>query len=200
VVPWVLSLGISVWSGRSIFYDRYLVFAQFFLLGFWGIAWAHLPGWPARLVVSCLVGAVSLGGLWCAVTQFPASAPALVKAADFLKERYEPGDLILMNGPAALNRLRYYAEQAGIESINVRCWQSPFPARGHIVHLASLGTEDVVWAAEKGAMATARRWWVASETGEQMSNRAEGMRMAVKRTFEGGGGTRYALVLYERDK
>ena len=36
-VPWGLSLGISAAGDRPIFHERYLIFAQVFLLGLWGL-------------------------------------------------------------------------------------------------------------------------------------------------------------------
>jgi len=199
-LPWVFSLAISYCSGMSIFYDRYLVFAQFFLLGFWGIAWASLAAWRERLAVGCLLGAVSVAGLWITIRRLPATQPPLMKAAEFLQERYRAGDLILTNGPAAVNRLRYYAKQAGIKAINVRCWQSSFPGTGQLVHLASLRTEDVVWPGEKGRVESARRRWLLFDNGDQVSNPPEGMAIILERTFEAEDAFPCFLVLYEREQ
>jgi len=46
VVPWVLAVGYSIVTERSILYDRYFSFAAYAWLCFIGMSWARMP-WPA---------------------------------------------------------------------------------------------------------------------------------------------------------
>ena len=90
-VPWVLSLSLSVWGGRPIFHERYLVFAQFFLFAFWGMVWDRLPGLLPRLGLGCFLCALSLSGMATVREQWPSRPPALAAAAAFLRDHYQDG-------------------------------------------------------------------------------------------------------------
>jgi hypothetical protein len=200
VVPWVLSIGISIFAGRPILIERYLVFAQFALLGFWGVTAYHLPAWPEDVGLACLVCLPGLIGLSETVMQYPGEPPALAAAAEFLKENYRPGDVITVSGPAEINRLQYYAHRAGIDSLDVRCRLDPSSAKGHINHLASIGSDEVLWTMDPRWDLIFRRLWTASEGTVPVDHySAGGRRTVLTRTFEGGG-SRYTLRLYERDK
>jgi hypothetical protein len=144
-LPWALSVAFSLWSGRPIFDERYLLFAQFFLFAFWGIICDRLPGLVSRLGLGCFLCALSLFNLTTVRQQWPTRPPALSAAATFLRDHYQDGDMVLTGSPAALNRLRYYAAQAGMSTLQVRCTLNPFLPPGHVVHLASLQAEDVLW-------------------------------------------------------
>ena len=63
LTPWVLALGISHLSGRSIFVDRYLLFGHFFLFTFWGLFWAWLQEWEQRAFFACFVAGIAMTGL-----------------------------------------------------------------------------------------------------------------------------------------
>jgi hypothetical protein len=197
-VPWLLSVAISCWSGRPVFLERYLAFAQLALFGYFGMIVSRLPGVPERLCLACLLGALGLTGLWNAVATFPATPPAHAAAAAYLKDHFRTGEVVLTDGPATLNRLRYYADRAGIHSLVSRCELSPFLGSGHICHLASLEGQDVVWEVPQPGTAGARRVWLAFDGTDSPLVAPSAGKQVVSRTFEGGGATRYTLVLYDR--
>jgi hypothetical protein len=196
-VPWACSLGLSFLAGRPVFLERCLVLAQFGLLGLWGVTWWGLPGTPERLLVACVIGLPSLWGLGNALAELPAEPPALQQAATFLRQEYRPGDIVLIDNAGGLNRLRYYAAEAGLGDLDVRCPFIPPFDGGHVVHVASLEGPDVYGNEEEVIAAAASRIWRASEGGSVPSAPA-GMRLLIDRTFQGGGKTRYTLALFER--
>jgi hypothetical protein len=200
VVPWALSLGISFFSGRSILIERYLVFAQFALLGFWGVTAYHLPAWPQVTGFACFIGLPSLIGLSEAVMQYPGDPPAVAAAANFLRENYRPGDVITVSTPGDINCLQYYAHRAGIASLDVRCRLDPSSAKGHVLHLASVGSDEVVWTTDPKWDQVFPRLWAASDGAVVADHYStSGLKMVLARIFEGGG-CRYTLRLFEREK
>jgi hypothetical protein len=163
-LPWGLSLALSAWSGRPIFYERYLFFAQLFLLAFWGIVWDRLPGWLPRLGLACFLCALSMSSLMVTQKKWPTHPPALAEAAAFLRDHYRDGDVVWTGDPKTLNGLRYYAAQAGMPTITIRCLISPFQPPGHAVnHLGSLQAEDVLWNGLSAKGHADRRVWMLRE-------------------------------------
>jgi hypothetical protein len=158
--PLVLSVGLSLGSGRSIFLDHCLVFAQVALFAFMAVLWSALPGWIERAAVACLLLAASIAGLASYLDGLPTGTPALAQAAEFLRERAAPGAEVWTATAWDLNQLRYYLSQAGGPQLIVRCRQNPFPAEGHQVHIASLRAEDFVWDRPDQADYPERLWIV----------------------------------------
>ncbi len=197
-IPWLLALAVSSAGGRPILVARYLVFAQLGLLCLWGVAWSCVAGWPGRLLLTSLLAVPILLGCVRAFVRFPDRPPALAYAGAFLKEIYRAGDLVVTDSAAGVNRLRYYAFQAGLTAPDVRCRLSPFLGRGHVIHLASLPLEDIIWTGREREILGGRRLWQASEdeTGPGPPF-VENMRRVFCRTFRGGSDTRYTLALYE---
>jgi mannosyltransferase len=196
-VPWALSLILSSWSGRPIFHERYLFFAQFFLFAFWGIVWDRLPGLVPRLGLGCFLCALSLSSLETVREQWPSRPPALAEAAEFLRDHYQNGDVVLTNSPSALNRLRYYAAQAGMPAIQSRCILSPFQSAGHIVHLGSLQAEDILWRGLTSEPYAARRIWILAEASAGMPSPGDQWREVSRWSFGGGREGQCHLILYE---
>jgi hypothetical protein len=196
-VPWLLSLGISRYSDRPIFVERYLVFAQVSLLGFWGVVWCRLPWLTSRLLLVCFLGMLSIFGLRAALSKIPEQPPALVEAAEFLKEHYQPSDVILVSGPTAVNLLRYYAKEAGLPRPQVKCQVSPFSNGGHQTHVASLNSEDVYWDESELTAMGIRRVWQASDYPWNTPGLQSGMKFVLRRKFSGGGNTSYTLTLFD---
>jgi mannosyltransferase len=192
-LPWLLSLAISSFSDRPIFHERYLAFAQFFLFPFWGIVWDRLPGWLPRLGLSCFLVAVTLNGLWATRAQWPERPPALAEAATFLRLQYRDGDVVLSASPGELNRLRYYAAQVGLATIQVRCQLSPFQPAGHIVHLGSLQAEDIQWLGLSSEPRVSGRIWM---TGNASVPPDAKCRVMGQWSFDGDGGG-VSLILFE---
>lgn len=190
VVPWLLSIAWSLWSGRSIFYDRYLTFAQWALLCYWGTVFAGLPGWPWRLLLVAIVGS---SAAWEVQWHSRSGPPALAQAAAFLKEHYQPGDEVWTDSPAASNRLRYYAAQEGLRDIPVKCSVHFAGVKGHIVHLSSLSGEDILPAAPLANMP--RRFWQAGP--HAAGDAPAGARKVLAATFQEGAES-YSMLLCEK--
>ncbi len=189
-LPWVFSVGLSLYWQRSIFQDRYLTFAQWALMCYFGTICWQLPGWPLRLFLTCFIG---LSTAWHLSWQAPEGPPALAQAAAFLKEHYQPGDPVWVQGAAEVNRFRYYASQQGISELAVKCPVHFAGHKGHIVHLASLSGEDILesWALEKPP----RRFWQAGDG--MLAYAPAGTKKVLEATFRDGT-SQYALALYER--
>lgn len=197
-VPWMLSLILSAWSGRPIFHERYLFFAQFFLFAFWGIVWELLPSWFLRLGLGCFLVALNLSGLVSLRESWPTRPPPLAETAAFLRDRACPDDVVLTASPSAVNRLRYYAAQAGMPTIQARCILSPFQPPGHIVHLGSLQADDVLWIGFASEPPTVRRIWTLSEASAATASPGEFRREVARWYFGDGKEERYILILHER--
>jgi mannosyltransferase len=190
-VPWVLGLAISAWSGRPIFLQRCLFFAQLFLFAFWGIVWDRLPGLVPRLGLGCFLCALSLFNLETIREQWPTRPPALANAVAFLRDHYQDGDVVLTARPSAVNRLRYYAAQAGMRTISVRCILSPFQPPGHIVHLGSLQAADILWTGLSSELCAVRRVWTLAETNAVVPLSGEHWRQVSRWSFGDGNEDHY---------
>jgi hypothetical protein len=198
--PWALSLGLSAVSSRPIFLDRYLVFAHFFFIGLGSVLWTTLPSLSARLAAAYLLASSCVYGLGSYLAALPASPPALAHAAAFLKTKYRAGDMIYTECPGALNQLRCYATEAGVTAVDVRCTIDVLAGKGHIPHVASLESRDVLPADFFSQPRAWRRLWVAGDAGGGGQPLDPSMFLVLTETFVGGGGTFYALALYERGK
>ncbi len=190
--PWLLAVGLSLLSGRPIFLERYLVFAQFSLLALLGLAASAAMSrktWPLAL----LPGLVLTAGLWQSVARYPRNPSAAAQAAQFLMERRQADDLVLVESPRALNRLLYWARRSGSDAPTVRCVLPRSPAQGdRFSHIASLQPEDILWEDQVAAL-TARRLWQARDSKYPREPIPGWSRTALK-TFEGGDGSWYTLT------
>ncbi|GEM_PF-2016807 len=190
--PLVLSVALSLASGRSIFHDHLFVFAQLSLIGFWGVVWTVLPGWPERLAFGVAVAGAASVGLATNLSYLPGDRPAIAEAAAFLERTAQPGDEIWTGSPWELNHLRYYLAQAGAENLKVRC-RCSFPGQGHMVHIASVSAEEVIWAEAEARQPPPNRLWM---TGNAFAT-TPAMRVVLQREFGGEGNRKYTLSLYE---
>jgi hypothetical protein len=131
-LPWGCAITLSVLWKRSIFYDRYLSFAQWALLCYWGTVCARLGDWrrgtsgdacatgAARLVLGAFIAASAVAGTDWNVSRTGGLHPPLAQAGEFLKEHARAGDQVWVSGAAEVNRVRYYASQAGLPNLWVR--------------------------------------------------------------------------------
>jgi len=195
VVPWTLSLGISAFGARSIFLERYLVFAQFFLLAYWGLIWCYLPNLLARVWLAAFLVVACLCGLDETARRLPSIPPPVAQAAEFLRLHHETGDLILVDAPSDVNRLRYYAMQAGVGPVEIRCPMNPLADTRHFTHVAALSADDLF--RESPGLGTARRLWRTSGSGRVDPNPPAGMKVVFNITFWKGNGNHYSLVLFD---
>jgi mannosyltransferase len=198
VIPWLLALGVSPWFDRPIFVERGLAFAQFSLFGFWGVVWSRLSGWPGKLLLGCVLGIPSLYGLTKSLGNIPAIPPAQEAAMAWLKQNYQPGDVVLVAGPRALNRFRYYATQAGMTTIDVRCPEPSPASMARKGHSAALEGREVLALNQSTSALPCPRLWVVDDRGLEGQPSPPHRKWLATHSFEGGGGTLYELTLYGR--
>jgi len=198
VAPWVLAVGLSVVAGRPILLERYLIFAQFSLLALLGLgisAALSRKTWSLALLPTLVLTA----GLGQSVARYPATASAAAQAGQVLMERWQAGDLVLVESPRALNRLLYWTSRPGTSRPTVRCVLPRVPAQGdRFSHLASLAAEDVLWEDQLKAL-SARRLWQARDS-KHAPAPIPGWARTALRSFEGGDGSWYTLARAVRDE
>jgi hypothetical protein len=187
-MPWFFGLVLSVAWGRAILYDRYLAFAHWALLCYWGITCSRLPGRLLRLTVACFIAASVLAGLPLKTSQTP---PALLQAAEFLRKHALLDDVVWVPGPADVNLMRYYTSQVGLLHLEVKC-PVHLGGKGHQVHLASLSGEDVL--GDEPLKTLPKRFWMGSVG---VLSSMSGRRLVLRNSFHDEV-TQYHLALYER--
>jgi mannosyltransferase len=199
-VPWMIAVGLSVLTPRSVFLPRYLAPVQIFLLAFWA-AWAfeRRARWARTLATVVLIGATVV----CAQRAFasrPTEPVAEQNAADFLAARLHPGDVLVTDSPRALNRMRYSLAQRGISSPETRCLLGgSVEGSGHFAHTAALAPGEIIQPAELDRAQWPRLWWGAPTDREPPLAPATWRRVVVH-GFEGWVGTRYTLARYVREE
>jgi hypothetical protein len=196
IVPWACVLGISLFSGRSLFLERYLVFAQVGLFGLWGDVFRKLPSWPLRHLLAAVLAVPSVAGLSQYVAGLPDRPPAWEDAAHFLVNEARADDLFIIDDAREVNSFRYYMTQAGLPWLDVKARVDPF-AKGHVVHVTSLEwSETYCSESDLWANAPRRVWWVSTSSGWS-GPATPGVRLMLRRAFEGGGGTYCTFTLYQ---
>jgi mannosyltransferase len=197
-VPWLLSLALSIVTPRSIFLPRYLVPVQIFFLAFWAVRTRRCSAVWMRVSLAVSLVAVSVFCLVRAKAQVPDEPLAEARAAAFLAERHQAGDVVLTNSPRASNRMRYYLAQKGLRSPEVHCLLAPAADDiGHFAHTASLESGELI-APQHLASAEWRRLWWGTPASTAVPLPAAGWQEIVIRHFSGGGGTDYMLARYVR--
>jgi hypothetical protein len=204
-IPWVCTIVISLYGGQSLLQERYLVFAQVGLFGFWSVTWRTLPNWPLRLLLAGVLGSTCVIGLVEYFSRMPAGTPAIVQAAAFLKEQTpspvaplpegEGRDLFLIDDYREINRFRYYTKQAGLPWLDVKARVSPFQ-KGHVVHLASLDGNEVYWSEDELWPHAPPRVWRVSFNPDWPHTPVPGRKLTLLQTFKGAGMS-FTVALYE---
>jgi hypothetical protein len=195
VIPWLLAIGYSFVTGRSIIYDRYFSFATFAWLCFLGCSWYRMPMGLIKIIIGLVTAGLLFAGLLPEVKS-GASAKAYEDAARFLRDNYQEGDVCWTDFEAQVNTLRYYLRQSGLEHADVRCQFTPGVHGGHVVHLGSLSGDDLF----TGEFPERKRIWRCSPM-QWLSVRAPPrMTETMRRTFHGPNGTFYSVVLLELAK
>jgi hypothetical protein len=197
-IPWVLSVMVSVFSGRSILFERYFVFSQFYFLALVGSVWIYLPNNLYRVLVSFPLAVVFLCGLGEHISAQKNQSQPLSEMVKFLGDNYCNTDEIWVDHPSFLNKLRYYAKQEGIGPVQVVCPTRIYVSEGHVTHIASLGYRDLVSSINLGDGRKVKRIWFASEQETYHFPPEPNMIMVLRQNFGSPGSARYVLVLYER--
>jgi 4-amino-4-deoxy-L-arabinose transferase-like glycosyltransferase len=191
--PWLLALALSTWGGRPLFLERFTVFAQVALCGLLGVAWAALPRGPRTLAAVAIAGSVAWGlaGFLRDLPSEPTAAEPLLR---YVRRWQQPGDVVVADSPRALNKLLFYARPLGL-AVPVRALPG-VAGGGHYTHLASLQPGELVQSVEEAAWGP--RVWRATERPDPVPPPPAGWTMGFARVFEGGEGSRYLLVRYDR--
>lgn len=145
LLPWVGYRLAEQIVGRPLYQLRYLSFAQVAWMAFLGLGTARLPHRATRWTVAVALVMTTASGLWDHIEQArrrAAGPAALVQAIDVLKAQANRDDLIVVNGAAELNLVRYYALHAGTSNRVVTTMAPRTPQPGHVSHLAALGPGD----------------------------------------------------------
>jgi hypothetical protein len=197
LAPWALGLGVSVVSGRPLFLERYMVFGQAFLLCVWVVELAAVGRSTVRAAAAATL-VVGLGvGLLATVRSYPDQPPAMAAAARFLR-RNARGDLVVVDSPRALNKLRYYARQANAEDLDIRCaLPERKPLTRYVSHEISLAPGDAV-PTDGVFTSSATTVWRGRESTAPPEPAPAGWTITYVRMLEGGEGTRFGLVRYQR--
>jgi mannosyltransferase len=196
--PWVLGLVVSAITGRPIVLERYMLFAQVFLLCAWAVTATRIS--PRALRTGAAVAAVLIlaAGLAVTLRRVPADPPALAIAARALRRQAEAGDLVVVESPRVLNKLRYYARQQGADNVRIRAaLPERIPLSPYVSHVVSLAEDDAV-AADAVFTAGADTVWIGRESTSPPAPAPAGWTVTFARIFEGGEDTRFALARYQR--
>jgi hypothetical protein len=147
------------------------------------------------VVSAAIIGAATLAGLAAFLRELPALPPATVQMAHYLRRQQQPGDVVVVDSPRALNKLLFYGRQTGLTELPVRALPG-VAGGGHYTHLSSLQPGERVEEVEQAAAGA--RIWRASERPHPVPPAPPGWTMGYARVFEGGEGSRYLLVRYDR--
>jgi hypothetical protein len=192
LLPWALALAVSA-SGRPLLLERFTVFAHVGLAALAGVAWSALAR-PGRVAAAFVLLAAAGAGLSGFLRDLPDRPPAVTQVVRQLRRLQEPGDVVVVDSPRALNKLLFYARQDGLEALAVRALPG-VAGGGHYTHHASLQPGEMVQSVESAAAGP--RLWRATERPDPVPPPPPGWVMRFARVFEGGEGSRYLLVRYE---
>jgi mannosyltransferase len=198
MTPWVLGIVVSALTGRPILLERYMLFAQVFLLCAWAVTVTRFDSPTWRLVAgaaSIVILAATLAGTMRA---WPSQPAALAVAARGLKRNVAEGDLIVVESPRVLNKLRYYARQAEAGELDVRAaFPERVPLSPYVSHVVSLTPSELI-PADGVFVSGARTVWVGRESTSPPDPPPAGWDITFARVFEGSDETRFRLARYER--
>jgi len=194
IVPWLLALALSALGNRPLFLERFTVFAHVGLCALAGVAWPALPR-VLRLGAGGVIGAATLLGLAAFLRELPDEPPAVAQVARYLRRQQQPGDVVVVDSPRALNKLLFYGQQEGLGELSLRALPG-VAGGGHYTHHASLQPGEAIEQVEHAAQGP--RLWRASERPHPVPPPPPGWTMGFARVFEGGEGSRYLLVRYDR--
>jgi hypothetical protein len=194
LLPWVLALALSTLGGRPLLLERFTVFAHVALCALGGVALAVLPR-AAQAAAAAVLGAATLTGLFGFLRELPDAPPAALQVARYLRRQQQPGDVVVVDSPRALNKLLFYGRQVDLLGLPLRTLPG-VAGGGHYTHLGSLQPGERVEDVEQAAQGP--RLWRASERPHPVPPAPAGWTMGYARVFEGGEGSRYLLVRYDR--
>lgn len=194
---WTVVLLVSLFSGRSIFLERTLLFAQVSWIGLLGITVDSIHSNYGRTAFTVAVLAPLVGGYSTMLQRFPSEGPAIRQAAATLRQRQASGDVAIAMDILDIFRLQCYAAEAGADLVQVRGVVEPF-RRGtpdELLILALDRDEEVPSHTEPGV--NSPRVWMAGPS-EPPPLATPGYRRVGQFPHRSSDGTEYYLTLYER--
>lgn len=143
IVPWVMCVCISIFVGRSMLQERYLVFGQLSAIAALSVGWDSNKYAPWRFIIGgALISTHVLGcynehGIYGIESD---SFEAAVQAV--LQHDGDTSKIVFVPWPADVNRARYFLDHSGNSEWQVRVIVYPF-RRGHVGHIAALRCDEV---------------------------------------------------------
>jgi hypothetical protein len=196
--PWLMGLAVSALTGRPILLERYLVFAQVFLLGAWAVTVSGIAMRRVRLAAATAFVVLLAGSLAATMRTWPSEPPALAGAARALKRNAGAGELVVVDSPRVLNKLRYYARRVEAGELDVRAaFPERIPLSPYVSHVVSLTPAELI-AADAVFATGAGTVWVGRESTSPPDAAPPGWDITFARVFEGGDDTRFRLARYVR--
>jgi hypothetical protein len=114
------------------------------MLGMVGVAFARLRTTRARTAFGLVAIIPCIYASWLHLRAAPKGPPAVTKAAKYLAERYQPGDIVLTSNPKRLLEFQFHAHEAGCEDLQIKCPVAASRAGGQSNLLAATTTADVL--------------------------------------------------------
>jgi hypothetical protein len=200
VLPWAAIALISTVGNRPMLQDRYLAFSQASWLALLGVVVASVsrPEWRAGVAV-LLIGATLLGTQQF-VTALPSGSPGISAATERLARDYRQGGVIVVQEAPDVNCLKFYLSQVSEMQFDVRAWRRPWPATGHINHVASLESSEFLSRIEDFPANVPQLWFAGSRDDIRGGSNQPGWDWKDEVTYEGHGpqAPDYILRRYER--
>jgi hypothetical protein len=191
-IPWIVAVGISLSSARPVFLERTLLFSQVSLLALFSVQLAKSRSWWLRVLLLALLVPTGMGAT-AYFSRVPARPPTMTAVVQVLKERSQPGDVLVVRRHNDLFRYRCHALQEGLNELPARISLSTFRTGDFLEMMAlALNGEDVVDDHFRVPPDYRRMWLLRPADEDAMSgygvDRIESIRFR--------GQTDYALELY----
>ncbi len=158
ILPCLESAAVSLWSGRPILLDRYLLFAHVFYLAGLACLAACLSAVLRRLLLILSFGSLILGHVLWERPPLENRAQELTRALEVLCREYDDADILLVSEPTCAVHLWYRLAQRPVE-IPVRVIGHQLSQGGHQVHAAAVRSAEWI-APTQLADLQYRRIWV----------------------------------------
>jgi hypothetical protein len=196
LMPWVMSIALYGFTGRSILLERYLAFSGFFLLAFWGALINQLPAGVARFALAISLALLTLAGTRETAMFVRGMHQRVVyeEVMPWLKNQHRPGDIILTTSPADFCLIRYYLAQAEVP-LDVKVAWDDGASEGHALHAAALTSSDM-FVPERYESGSQRIWLFEHAVGakRQVPKR---FHLSRRHEFHHPEGDRLSLLLLE---
>ena len=196
VVPWLLCLAIGKVAESPIFQIRYMVLSQVAMFGLGAVVSLRSSTVLRGCLLATIVGSTVLSSVEYSAS-IPAQLPASGEAMRFVQQHYEAGDVIVASSQRTVNRLLYYSSRVGMSNVDVRCVIHE-DSGGHVVHMASLTDNQIIWG-DQWSDFTPPRLWHVYDLHEGDPPLIEHMKRVNEKDFTDDQDTHYIATLYVAD-